>query len=1692
MTRFASVHRRFLDRARAQPDAPAVVAGGRTVTYGELAALSLGTCELLRRRGVGREARVALFADRSLEMIAGALGVLEAGAAYVPLDPAHPRDRLRLMVLDSGTLLVLAKRELLQRARELGPEALALEDIEPRRPEEPPEVHPLALAYVVFTSGSTGRPKGVAVTHGGLANHCTSMLEAYALDAADRVLQFASPSFDVFAEEVFPTLAAGGVIVVRDERAVASFADFHAFLERERVSVVNLPAAFWHEWVLDLERGGERPPDCVRLVVAGSERARPDAWRAWRRRVPGSVAWRNGYGPTETTVTATLFTPGEDEELDGLESVPIGLPIEGTTAHVLDGDLDPVPGGATGELVLAGAGVARGYLGNPGLTAERFVPDPRATHPGARMYRTGDRVRRRDDGVLEFHGRADSQVKLRGYRIELDEIESALRAHPRVVQAAVVLREDRPGFPALAAYFAADGQAPTPAEMRAFLAQRLPEYMLPAAFVGLPALPLSPSGKVNKSALPIPERTRPDLEVDFLAPRNADEEELARLFSELLGVEPVGVHDDFFQLGGHSLLGTRLAARLHERFGTELSLLDVFECRTVERLARTMRETGTRPPRELPPVERVPRDGVLEVSYAQEPIWYLLQLEPGNLAYNTQLSIHLAGRLDPDALARAFSEIVRRHEIFRTTFREQDGRPVQEIHPPYQVELARCDLSDLPLDEARRRAAALAAEAVRHAFDVTRLPLARWTLIAIAEREHVLVQTEHHFVHDGASIALLMAEMKALYEAFVAGRPSPLAELPVQFADFAAWQRRVISGARLEKLLDFWTKTLAGAPPLLELPTDRPRPRLQTFRGNTHVQQLPPSLYHGVQELSRRLGTTPFMTMMAVFDVLCARHSGQKDLVVATTAANRRRAELEPMIGMVVNPIVFRTKAHGDPTFHEFAARVRETALAAYVHQDVPFERIVEALAPRRDFSHNPIFQVMFSFHDNPVPDLSFEDGLVGEVEYTHNGSAKFDLNLIVIPRSEQRVGRAHSAEDETDVIVEWEYNTDLFDEETIRRLALHYRHLLEAAVSDPERPISRLSMLGTEERAALLARHERSGGEYPRDACVHDLVTRTAQRFPDRIALSFAGDPSLDLSYAELERRSARLAGLLRARGVRRGDRVAVLLFASPELPIALLAVMRSGAAWVPLDPEHPRARREFVIADARPALILTESSLGQGLAIGSTPVLFLDREDLAGALPLAERVAGSLDPAYVLYTSGSTGRPKGVTVPHRAVVNFLASMAVRPGLREDDVLFALTTFAFDIAVLELFLPLSRGARVVLAPREVTSDGAALSKAIRQSGATLVQATPATWRMLVDAGLDDAEPLVALCGGEALPPDLAAELLPRTAALWNMYGPTETTIWSAVARVSDDRVTLGDPIDNTRLLVLDEHCEPVPVGVAGELYIGGDGLAHGYLGRPALTAERFVPDPFGRGTRLYRTGDRVRHSASAGLEFLGRTDQQVKVRGFRIELGEIEAALRELPGVDDAAVVSRGENSGVRLVAFVTRKGNGALVASTLRERLSERLPGYMVPSSIVELDAFPRTPNGKLDRDALPEPSPTERETDSEGPRTATEHTLARVWSEVLGNDHVTPFDNFFDLGGHSLSSVRAIARIEEEIGIRLSPRQMMLQTLGQLAAACDERLAAGEGGAERRVQGNDRTSVAGRLLRSLRGWVASKREE
>ncbi|HWH01588.1 MAG TPA: amino acid adenylation domain-containing protein [Pilimelia sp.] len=1630
----------FAGHARRTPDRVAVVCGGQCVTYGELHARTNQLARHLVRLGLGPEQVVAVALPRSVEVVVAKLAVLTAGAAYLPIDPDYPLDRIAYMIEDARPGRVLTGSAVAGRLP-AGSPTVVLDDPDTARAvashptaelaaaELRAPVWPQHPAYVIYTSGSTGRPKAAVIERRSLDDHLCSAREAHP-SVRGTSLWHTSVAFAQTVQQLFPPLTAGGSVLVSALEPAA-----------HEVSCTFLKATPSHLPLLDTLPAGFTPAE--ELMLCG-EALLSDALEQWRRDHPGIMV-TSGYGPTEVTLHCTEFAVRPGERVPpGV--VPLGRVMPNSQVYVLDEGLCPVPPGVTGEIYLGGEGLARGYFRRPDRTAERFVANPFGT-PGTRLYRTGDLGRWSADGLLEFGGRADDQVNIRGFRVELGEVSAAVLAHPAVAYAAAVLREDRPGDQRIVCYLVRSGGAGPgaagddpldPAALREHLRGWLPDYMVPAAFVELPALPLTPHGKLDRRALPAPEYAPA---TPGRAPRTRRETLLCGLFADVLGVPEVGVDDDFFALGGHSLLAARLVGRIRAAFGVELPLRAVFEARCVGALLGRFASAGA--PRA--PLAPAPRPDRLPLSLAQRRLWFLDRFEGPGAAYHIVWRVRISGALDAAALAAGFGDVLARHEALRTVFAEEDGTPYQVVLDAGRVRAAPA-LEVVDTDPAALADAVDAA--ARRAFDLATEPPVRATLFRLAETAHVLLVVLHHIGADGGSVVPLARDLSTAYAARLAGHAPDWAPLPVQYPDYALWQRRRLGSeddgdSAIATQVEYWRRTLAGLPEVLELPTDRPRPAELSARGDRVGFAVGAEDHRSLLALARQTGTTPFMVLHAALAALLTRMGAGTDITVGTGAAGRDDEALDELVGFFVNTLALRTDTSGDPSFRELLDRVRETDIGAYAHQDVPFERLVEVLNPTRSLAHHPLFQVMLTYEDGVRARLDLP-GAETEASYAGAGAAKLDLSFFV--------WEATAADGAPEGIQGYlEYATDLFDRAGAQAWSDRLVRLLRAVLADPEAPIGAVDVLSEAERHELLVAFNDTRVPVPA-AVLPELFAAQVRRVPDAPAVVCDGRT---LSYAELDARANRLARMLVRRGLGPERFAGVVLPRSLDLMVALLAVLKAGAAYVAVDATYPPERMAFMLKDADPVVVLTHGAVAARLPIGGDTVLLDDPATVAGcdALPGhdltdADRLSPlrPRHPAMVIYTSGSTGRPKGAVVEHHSLNHYLAwARHAYPAAAGRSLVHS--SVSFDLTVTGLYATLTSGGCVHLIELDGWQpDGSAETPAADVVRPTFVKATPSHLALLL-ALPDRFSPTEQLVlGGEPLIGEVLDEWRARHPAVtvFNEYGPTETTVECMERRIGPgDAVTpgvvgLGRPSWNTQMYVLDAALRPVPPGVPGEIYIAGELVTRGFHDRTGLTATRYVANPFGPpGSRMYRSGDLGRHGVGGELEFVARVDDQVKIRGYRIELGEVEAVLRQDSAVAHAAVVVREDRPGdKRMVAYVVAERGTALDAAAVRARCAEFLPEYMVPAALVAMETLPLTPNGKVDRRALPAPDYA-GEGGGRAPASAREEVLCHLFAEILGVERVGADDNFFSLGGHSLLAVRLISRIRSTFGAELPLR-------------------------------------------------------
>ncbi|NEQ08700.1 MAG: amino acid adenylation domain-containing protein, partial [Moorea sp. SIO4E2] len=1626
--------------AQQTPEQPAISQGSRSWTYKQLAETAQAIAQRIRTEGVKPGEVVAVSGDRSFGLIASMMGILSSGAVMLVIEPKLPSSRQQLMLEQTQAryLFYVSEQPLkteqmwqgvscihidpdtgyLKTSDEATVETLTLETISPED-----------AAYIFFTSGTTGVPKGVLGTHKGLAHFLQWQRETFAIGPDNCVAQLISLSFDPVLRDIFLPLTSGATLCLPTQTDDLVSHRLFSWLETQRISVVHTVPALARMWLGNVPPGIELKS--LRWLFFAGEPLTAQLVNQWRSAFPDSGKIVNLYGPTETTMAKCYYQVPENP-LPGVQ--PVGIAQPQTQVLILSQNQQLCGIGETGEIVLRTPFRTKGYINASTENQRRFIQNPYREDPSDQWYLTGDLGRYRADGTVEIIGRKDEQVKIRGLRIELGEIEATLAKHPDLREVAVIAREDSPGDKRLVAYVVPTESQPVISQLRSLLKTQLPDYMIPGVFVVLESLPLTPNGKVNRRALPAPE-VDPTALASFVPPQTPSQELLADIYGSVLGIKQVGIHDNFFELGGHSLLATQVISRLRETFGLEIPLRSIFEAPTVAELEgqiNRIRNTQEQLPI-APAITTVSRQQELPLSFAQQRLWFLHELFEGDSsAYNMLAVLQLTGQLNIDALSGALTEIINRHQVLRTRFESVGTMQFQVIEAEYQLRLPVIDLRELSPPQQSQQVQQLAKAEGKQPFDLEQSPLVRARVLQLSEQKHILLLNVHHIAFDGWSRGIFLQELSVIYTALSSGQPSPLAELPIQYADYAAWQRQWLQGEVLETQLNYWKQQLSGELPVLELPLDYPRPPVPSYTGGKKSLKLSEKLTSSLKQLSQQQGVTLYMTLLAAFKVLLSRYSGHSDIIVGTPIANRHRTELEGLIGFFVNTLVLRTELGGNPSFRELLGRVREVSLGAYGHQEMPFEKLVEELQPQRDLSRNPLFQVMFALQNVPKGRWELPQLAVTPLK-VENLTSKFDLSVIL-------------SETETRLEGRWEYNADLFEGATIERMIGNFKTLLEAIVTHPEQKVGELPLLTSRERHQLLVEWNDTKAEYPQDKCIHQLFEEQVERTPDGVAVVFEQE---QITYGELNAKANQLAHYLQSLGVGPEVLVGICVERSIEMIIGLLGILKAGGAYVPLDPMYPSERIAYILSSSKIKLLVTQENLLVSLPNFSAQAVCLDIDSQRIAQCSTCNSVRIFQPdnlAYVIYTSGSTGQPKGVEICHKSLVNFLSSMEVAPGLSHVDSILAITTICFDIAALEIYLPLAVGAKILMVTREVVTDGERLLSKLENSGATAMQATPATWRMLLAAGWQGSPQLKIICGGEALPQELAKCLLQKGASLWNLYGPTETTVWSMTCQVNssqqssfyaDVSESIGTPIANTQIYLLDCHLQPVPIGVPGELHIGGAGLARGYLNRPELTEAKFIPNPFSNkpGSRLYKTGDLARYLPDGNIEFIGRIDNQVKIRGYRIELGEIEAVLAQHSQVKEAVVIAREDSPGdKRLVAYVVPTESQAVI-SQLRSLLKTQLPDYMIPAAFVVLESLPLTPNGKVNRRALPAPDVSTQEAGAIEPRNITELQLVQIWSEVLNIPAVGVQDNFFDLGGHSLLAVRLMACIEQQFGTNLA---------------------------------------------------------
>ncbi|RAM53131.1 MAG: non-ribosomal peptide synthetase [Hapalosiphonaceae cyanobacterium JJU2] len=1663
-----SIHQLFEEQVELTPNTVAVKFGDvqtqnfASLTYYELNYRANQLAHYLRSLGVGSDVLVGLCVERSLEMVIGLLGILKAGGAYVPLDPEYPTERLSLILEDAQVSVLVTQQSLLDRLP--ANQQFVCLDTDAELIAQCSQNNLISgvqannLAYITYTSGSTGKPKGIAMNQLALCNLILWHGENLKISPGAKILQFASISFDVSFQEIFTTWCSGGTLFLIGEELRRDTSALLGFLQEKEIERIFLPFVGLQQLAEVAVANGLVNSHLREIITAGEQLQITPAISKWLSGL-SECTLHNHYGPSESHAVATFTMTNPVETWPLLP--PIGRPIANTQIYILDKYEKPVPVGVPGELHIGGVSLARGYLNRSELTQEKFIANPFEKAAESRLYKTGDKARYLSDGNIEYLGRIDNQVKIRGFRIELGEIEAVLSQYEHVQACCAIAREDTPGDKRLVAYIVPQpDQTPTSKELRSFLKSKLPEYMVPSAFVTLESLPLTPSGKVNRRALPTPELSSEFLE-KYVAPRTPIEEILALIWQQVLKVERVGTHDNFFELGGHSLLATQLTSRMRSSLKVELPLRLLFAAPTIAELAPLI---GQLQQQDLelvaPPILPRAENAQIPLSYAQQRLWFLDQLQPNSSSYNIPFGLRLVGTLHVAALEQSFREIIHRHEALRTNFVTVDGQPTQIIQTLTNWTLTVVDLQHLPLTQQQTAAKQLVQQQATEPFDLANDALIRATLILLSNTEQWLSVCMHHVVSDGWSMGVFVDEFTTLYNAYSIGQASPLLPLPIQYADFAIWQRAWLQGEVLQSQLSYWQQQLANAPTFLPLATDTPRPALKTFNGAYVEFRLCFELTQQLEKLSQHQGVTLFMTLLAAYNTLLYRYTGQEDILVGTPIANRDRSEIEGLIGFFVNTLVMRTDLAGNPTFSELLSRIREMALGAYAHQDLPFEMLVEALQPERDISHTPLFQVMFVLQNTPIPEIDLSGLSVSNLPIEIS-TAKFDLSLIM----------ENSA---TGLIGWWEYNTDLFSSSTIERMIGHFVTLLEAIVANPQERISQLPMLTPFEQQQLLVEWNNTQSHYPQGKCIHQLFEKQVELTPDHVAVVFDNQ---QLTYHQLNCRANQLAHYLQSIGVGPDVLVGICVERSLEMLVGLLAILKAGGAYVPLDPEYPTERLRFMLEDTQVSVLLSQQQLLERLPEYQAKLICLDEiwsEILQNRQDNPIEVVTANNLANVIYTSGSTGKPKGVMVEHSGLCNLAQAQIQAFSLNSESRILQFASFSFDACIWEILMAFGSGARLYLGTKDSIMPGMPLIERLSSDGITHVTLPPSALAVLPTAELPSLQTIIV--AGEACP----AELI----KIWsvgrnfiNAYGPTEASVCATTAKCTpeDNKVTIGRPIANVQVYILDTQLKPVPIGVPGELYIGGAGVARGYLHQRELTQQKFIPNPFNYepDSRLYKTGDLARYLPDGNIEYLGRIDNQVKIRGFRIELGEIEAILSQHPGVRENVVVAREDIPGEqRLVAYFVPQLEQTLTTNELRIFLKEKLPQYMLPSAFVRLEFLPLTPNGKVDRKALPVPDAdnTQLAVTFVAPRTPVEKVLADIWANVLRLEQVGVLDNFFDLGGHSLTTIQVISQVNETLQIKLPLRHLFTApTIAELAQTIELT-----SGADSTITANEITTV------------------
>jgi amino acid adenylation domain-containing protein len=1633
------IHHLFAEQVVKTPDAVAVIFENQQLTYKELNAKANQLAHHLQGMGVGPEVFVGLCVERSIDLVIGIMGILKAGGAYVPLDPAYPQERLAFMLEDARLPILLTKVEWLEILPVISASVLCLDadwhEIEKQSQVNPTsEVQSENLAYLIYTSGSTGKPKGVQMPHASICNYLEAIAKILPVNHQDIYLHTASFSFTASVRQLFLPLSQGATSILATREQTRTPLSLFELIQKRGITISDSVPSVWRYGLIALESLEQKYTKALsasklRLIVFGGELLPYQLIKKLRNLFKTPPQFFNILGQTESIGHGFYPIPDDCNLEDGY--VPVGNPLKDIQqVYVLNPQLEPVKIGESGEVHIAGSTLARGYLNRTAANGEKFIINP--FNPQQRLFKTGDVARYSSNQNLEILGRIDFQVNIRGMRVELEEIEAVIKLHPSIQEAVVSAREDVSGGQRLVAYIIVNNQDFNSGELRNFLSSKLPDYMIPHTLMVMEKLPVLPNGKLDRNSLPEPDLSA--IQSKFVPPQTPTQETIAKIWAEVLGIEKVGIHDNFLELGGHSLLASLVISRLREALSIELSIASLFAAPTI---ATFSEQIGSSAQNILPTLEPVARNIELPLSLTQQRFWFLDQMEGPNPAYNIVRVLNLQGSLNFIALEGAIATIINRHETLRTSFGIADGKPIQVIADKLAFTLPIIDLQELAEDQKTAGAQRLTTNEYLRPFALTESSLLRVRLIQLGAESHQLLVIMHHIISDAWSAGNFLQELSVIYSVLTAGLPSPLPELSIQYADYAYWQRQWLEN---QPALDYWKQQLADIPAVIELPTDRSRTAMQTFRGDLQKFQFNSQLTHKLKNLSQKSGSSLFMTLLTAFVTLLYRYSGQEDIIIGSPISDRNRVALEPLIGFFVNTLVLRTRLEGNPTFIELLQQVRQMALDAYAHQDVPFDQLVETLQPQRHLSHSPLFQVMFVLQNSPVSKLELGDLQVTQIELARaTAGATFDLTL-----SMQEKDSASGSE----LIGAFEYNANLFNSDTIARMVESFHSLVEAIVADPQERIRTLPLLTASQKHQLLVEWNHTGTDYPQKS-IHQLFEEQVDKTPDAVALVFEDQ---QLTYQQLNLQANKLAHYLQFLGVEPEILVGVYLERSLEMIVGYLGIFKAGGAYVPLDPNYPPERLNYMVADSQMSIILTHSSLLPHLSLtleqSQTKIICWDKDfEIEIASQSSHNPLNNFTPenlAYVIYTSGSTGRPKGVLIQHSALLNLVFWHLNNFEVKSSDRATQLAGTAFDAAVWELWPYLVVGASIYLIKSEFLLSAKTLQEKLISHNITIsFIPTPLAEQLFLLSWSENTTLRTMLTGGDRLN-SYPSHKLPFK--FFNNYGPTENTVVTTSGQIlpteSDSKFPpIGRPIANTQVYILDPYLQPLPIGVYGEIYIGGLSLARGYLNRPDLTSDRFIANPFVANERIYKTGDLGRYLPDGNIEFLGRIDHQVKIRGFRIELGEIETVLTQHPQVQQVVVIVREDHPGNKYLTAYIVSETETLTSSELRQFLKGNLPEYMIPAAFVMLKALPLTPNGKVDRLVLPKPEITnsELETAFVAPGTALEAKLAEIWCTVLHREQVGIYDNFFELGGHSLLITSVISRIQEHFSIVLPLRSL-----------------------------------------------------